>query len=419
MRRIFLLLFGLFITFSLSAQSKKLKAIDELLFQEKYPQAIEQLKRLIQKGDGTAMVNYRLGRAYLILQNPCEAIRYLEKAKQLDSLSIPIMQALSNGYLSSGMYPNAQKTLEWCRKLDTTDLQTNLLLAKAYTSQRMYKKSFQVYNQLCESDTLNSYYHRQKGMIAEKMNYIPLAFNEFVKAYQLNPKDILTLTKLTTLLNQMGMYEVAIKYCNQGLDIYPENSILLRKKATILINLRWFENALSILEKLRQKDQCNAKSLKQLALCYMHEKEYNKALSALDPSSPSFENDPMVNLYLGIIHLKLNNTGEALKFLQKAQKVGTPGYLGSIYLYKAKTYGQTREFAKAIDAYKEHWKLDDSDPIILYEIATTLEELGKHKKEAMSYYIQFINQYQGKNKRRVEYSKERIMRIKEKIHFEK
>ena len=90
-----------------------------------------------------------------------------------------------------------------------------------------------------------------------------------------------------------------------------------------------------------------------------------------------------------------------------------------MHLYLAKAYNATREFEKAVIEYKKHIELDNSNPEVLYEIATTYEEFGDNKKKALKYYSQYINQTDDIGGERYEYAKSRILHIKEKIHFEK
>ena len=55
----------------------------------------------------------------------------------------------------------------------------------------------------------------------------------------------------------------------------------------------------------------------------------------------------------------------------------------------------------------------------LYEIATTYEEFGNHKKEALEFYTKYMHRETNKESKNYEYAKSRVLHLKEALHFEK
>jgi tetratricopeptide (TPR) repeat protein len=405
--------------YSNSTQAQKLQKIDQLLFQKKYPEAIQLLEQKTSKDSLQPRLFYRLGRAHQSLQQNRKAISAFQKALELDSLYISNRLALGNCYFSSGMYPDAQTLLESTYQLDSTNASNNLLLAKVYTVQKEYKKAIHLYKGLIVKDSINPYYHKQYGILAEKLYQPQIAIDHLKTAYELNTRDLGTLVKLISTYYQYAVYQKALLYCNKGLKDFPNNFILLKKKAQLLINLKWFENAQVVLEKIRQLEKADDVTYKQLGLCYLNAKDYEKALEALQSVGPKSVNDPMVNLYLGITLQKLGRHKESLEKFEDSETFSIPPYMASLKLYQARAYGFVKQFDKSVKAYIASWELDKDSPNILYDIATTYEEFGNHKKEAINYYSQYLNLYQGKDEKRKEYARSRILHLKERIHFEK
>ncbi|MCY1634513.1 tetratricopeptide repeat protein [Marinifilum sp. D737] len=402
-----------------NASSQRTNKVDQLLFNGEYESAIPILKQMIAKDSTNSKLYFRLGKAYQNLNQYVPAIENYQKAHRLHPNSTATLFNYSNCLYSSGNYPESQKQLLKLQAVDSMHYQGSLLLAKTYANLSNYRKGLDIYEKLIERDSLNPYLHKQAANLKGKMQNFIGALASYLKAYELNPKDLSVILHVIQKFYEMQGYEQALDFCNKGLETYPNNHLIQKKKAQCLVGLEWYENALNIYKDLETRKKLNLSGYKQLGVCYMQTRQYENAIKSFLACGETFEKDPMLNFYLGVCHSRLNDNKKGIEYLNNSLVYITPAIKSSIHLYLAKAYSATREFEKAVIEYKKHFELDNSNPEVLYEIATTYEEFGDNKKKALKYYSQYIRETDDVGGERYEYAKSRILHIKEKIHFEK
>ncbi len=397
--------------------SQKTGKIDQLLFSGQYSDAIPLLEQLIQKDTTNRKIYFQLGKAYQYLNKNNLAKNNYQKAYELDPNSTPTLINLSSCLFSLGNYPDAEKMLLEAKSKTLNNYQLGVLLAKTYAIQNKYQKSLEIYQELNKLDSLNPHILKQIGSLKKKKQDFIGSLASYLKAHELNPKDLSVLTHIIQLYYQMTGYQQALEIANKGLNTYPGNSLMLKKKAQVLIGLEWYDNALSILKDLKNRKQLSSIENKQLGICYMQTKQYEQAIKAFADCGEIYEKDPMINFYNGVCFARLEQQEKSITYLENAIFYVTSPIEASMHLYLAKSYVSTRQFKKAIASYKMHLELDDQNPDVYYEIATTYEEFGDNKDKALIYYTKFIQKSTDKGDDKYSYAKSRILRIKENIHF--
>ncbi len=346
------------------------------------------------------------------------AITNYQKALELQPNSAITLLNLSNCLFHSGNYKCVIKHLEQLHQLTPNNRKGNLFLAKTHTTLGNYNKAIKIYNQLIKKDTTNANLYKLLGKVKSRQQDYIGATNAYLKSYELNSNNLAVIVYLADNFYDMTAYKQAITYINEGLKKYLQNNILLEKKAKCLIGLKWFFDALQIYSKMAEHKQLNANGYKMLGICYMQTQQYEKALNAFEKCGSTYDKDPMRNYYQGYCFLKTKHYDKAIKHLENAIFYITSPSKSTMHLQLAKAYGMQREFAKSIAQYKKSYELKPENDI-LYEIATTYEELETDKKNALKYYTQYIQQTSVKDGKHYEYAKSRILHIKEKIHWEK
>ncbi|BAX80434.1 tetratricopeptide repeat protein [Labilibaculum antarcticum] len=402
-----------------ASYSQKTTKVDELLFSGKYEEAIPILNEMVAKDGTNSKLYSRLGNAYQKLDQDMKAIENYTKAQQLNPNSTATLLNLSSCLYSSGNYPKAEQELVKLQKLEPNNYSVDLLLAKTYSVQNKYQESLDIYLKLNQQDSLNPNIHKQIGSIKKRMQNFIGSLASYMKANELNPNDLSVIVHITQQLYEMAAYQQALGYISNGLKTFPNNIILLKKKAQVLIGLEWYDNALTILKELKTDNQLTEAEHKQLGICYMQTRQYENALKAFAGCGPTFEKDPIINFHTGICYARISQHEKGIKFLEDALFYITSPIEASMHLFLAKSYAATRQFEKAVISYKKYFEMDNTNPDILYEIATTYEEFGENENNALAYYTKFIQQTNDKDDPKYEYAKSRILHIKESIHFEK
>ncbi|PKQ66779.1 hypothetical protein BZG01_09620 [Labilibaculum manganireducens] len=413
---ILLLLLSIAINIPASFSQKATKA-DQLLYSEQYSKAIPMLEQMIKKDSLNSLLYFQLGKAFQNLNKDKLAIINYQKANSLNNNSKTILLNLSSCLYSLGNYPGAEKYLSNLHSIDSSDYQVNLLLAKTLSGQNKLKESLKIYKQIIQTDSLNPFIYKQIGNLKDRMQNFTGSLSSYMISYELNPDDLSVLVHIIQQLYEMAAYQQALEYCSKGLATYPDNTILLKKKAQVLIGLEWYDNALTILKDLKASNNLTDAEHRQLGICYMQTRQYEDALTAFASCGPTFEKDPMINFHTGICYARLNQHEKGIKFLEDALFYITSPIEASMHLYLAKSYGATRQFEKATASYLNLIEIDNTNPDILYEIATTYEEYGENKDKALDYYTKFLQQTSDIDDPKYEYAKSRILHIKEILHF--
>jgi tetratricopeptide (TPR) repeat protein len=399
--------------------SQKLTKVDQLLFSGQVSEAIPLLNEMVKKDSTNSKLYFALGKAYERLDQNMKAIKNYTKARQLDPNSTETLLNLSSCLYASGNYPKAEQELLNLQQLDPNKYSVDLLLAKTYSAQNKYQQSLDIYLKLNQQDSLNPDIHKQIGSLKRRMQNFIGSLGSYMKANELNPNDLSVIVHIAQQLYEMAAYQQALAYISDGLNSFPDNIMLLKKKAQVLIGLEWYDNALTILKDLKTANQLTDAEHRQLGICYMQTRQYEEALKAFASCGETFEKDPMINFHTGICYARLSQHEKGIKFLEDALFYITPPIEASMHLYLAKSYAATRQFEKAVESYQKHYEMDNTNSDILYEIATTYEEFGDNKDNALAYYTKFIQQTIDKDDPKYEYAKSRILHLKENIHFEK
>lgn len=421
MNKFLIPLFALLVIIPSFASSQKFDKIDRYLFAEQYEEAIPLLESAIKKDSINYKNHFRLGKVYQNLKRYPQATASYQKAHELKPQSKSVLLSLSGSLYNMGSYPNAEKMMMKFQLLDTTNHQANILLAKIHTTQGNYAESIKVYRQILRKDSLNAFAYKQMAGLYNKLNKHIEALANYQKAYNLNPKDLSVTLHLIQSLYDMTGYAGALRYANEGLAVYPNHPLILKKKVKVLIASEWYENALTILKEMDARKQLKIQDYKQLGICYMQTKQYEAALTSFNKvlALKEFMNDPMINFYAGVCCARLHKTPEAIDHLETALHTITPPIKASIHLQLAKSFNANREFAKAVKQYKQSFDIDSKQAKVLYEIATTYEEFGNHKKEALNFYTKYMHMENNKACKNYEYAKSRVLHLKEALHFEK
>ncbi len=399
--------------------SQKLTKVDQLLFSGQVSEAIPLLNEMVKKDSTNSKLYFALGKAYERLDQNMKAIKNYTKARQLDPNSTETLLNLSSCLYASGNYPKAEQELLNLQQLAPNKYSVDLLLAKTYSAQNKYQQSLDIYLKLNQQDSLNPDIHKQIGSLKRRMQNFIGSLGSYMKANELNPNDLSVIIHIAQQLYEMAAYQQALAYISDGLNAFPDNIMLQKKKAQVLIGLEWYDNALTILKDLKTANQLTDAEHRQLGICYMQTRQYEEALKAFASCGETFEKDPMINFHTGICYARLSQHEKGIKFLEDALFYITPPIEASMHLYLAKSYGATKQFEKAVESYQKHYEMDNSNPDILYEIATAYEEFGDNKDNALAYFTKFIQQTIDKDDPKYEYAKSRILHLKENIHFEK
>jgi len=205
-----------------------------------------------------------------------------------------------------------------------------------------------------------------------------------------------------------------IREYQQRLITEPKNLKLLRSLSELYSQKKEFDKALEYAERIRSSDGGADPSLDRL-IADISLKKFDHQLAQLDPAAPDYPeqaakvqaertefqlkecksrvdrypNDLQIRFELGELYFHAGKTSEAIQEFQKAQsnpakRIASMGYLGQCFARRNMNDMAARKLQEAI---KEKVVFDDEKKELIYQLACTLEKMGK-REEAIEQFKQ-------------------------------
>ncbi len=281
-----------------------------------------------------------------------KAIDNYKLAIKADPRSPVIPEELSEVYIGSGRYREAQSDAEETLRSNPNDLAAHRLLARIYTRQA--------------ADS-------QQNKVDEAM--VKKAVAEYSKITELDPKDGDSFVMLGRL-QQLSQNSVdAEKAYKKALDVDPNNEDAMAGLAKVYSDLGDNKAAADVLRKLSEKNP-SSRALLALAGSYKQMKEFGlaaetlrKALETNPPNAIEIKRELAETLLYG------EQYPAALKAYQElAEEEPTDA---TSYLRISQIYTRMRDFAKAREAAEKAKSIDGNNLEVRYNDVALLESEGK------------------------------------------
>lgn len=424
MKHIIALLFSVSILFSQS----QFDEANKLMLKNNYSGAANLLERFV-KSNESSEAYLKLGLCYKNLMKNNDALTVIEKANQLDSNNVEILTNLALLNAAIGFDDKAITSFQKVIVLDSANTFAKINLAKLYIDIGMWESAKRIYQKLISTDSLNGFYYRQLGYIFQKSNDWESAYNNYQKSYTLNNADLFTISNLAKVYFQKEMPDSAISIVNKGLEIFVNNTQLLKLKSDIHFSIKNYSGAVNAIVRLIANGDESAQLYQRLGICYYQiavenfvgEAQIQKLESAVDALKQSTEIDStqsLTELYLGMTYKELERNEEAISHLQKAIQLIYPNFTSAIYTNLAIIYNREGNYAEAIRSFKSAMDFDIDNPNYLYYLASTYDQYYYDKYVPLIYYQMYVASPDTLDPSLKQYALDRIEELKESVHFQ-
>ncbi|WP_163714281.1 tetratricopeptide repeat protein [Mangrovibacterium lignilyticum] len=410
------LIFSLFLLFAIALTAKAQNAIDLLILNRQYTEALQTIEEQLQL-DANAGLLFKRGLIQEKLTDYEAAILSFGSACEMEPENTAYWEELADAHSALGNYLNAIAYFQQAIQIDTTDIHLKGKLAQCYINLKAYPDAFRSYEEIWKVDSTNAFYNRYYAYAAYRTGKSDLAVKLYEQLAAVGSRDLNTFLNLATIYNQQEKINNSIVTCERGLDLFPQNPSLLLKKADSYFVFKEYGKARLAYEDYLATTDSILPVLKNYGICLYFDKQEEKALAMLEPCYLATVNDPIVNFYMGVCYKKLKQFDESSGFLELAIETATPDYLAEMYHHLGQVYGMQRRFEESIEAYQNAMKIDPTKKELLYEIASTYEEFNANKMVALHYYREYAKAV-GEEGRNIDYALSRIEKIKEELFFD-
>jgi tetratricopeptide (TPR) repeat protein len=281
-------------------------------------------------------------------------------------------------YYEAQQYTEAAQYLQ-SLNADSSNLKNVKQLAYAYLMAGKLSNAKEAYLQVLKIDSNDFNAYKQLAKLEDD----PLSTLKKVylqKANQLNGTDAGVAAQLSDTYFKSNLFSKADETLKPALNADSANLLLLNVKMPLDIILKRYTEAIKTGKTLLQSYKTPPEQLLfQMAICYREVKDHKTAIT----------------------------------YFQTAIKEGISPKIASYYGLLGESYESLKQNKEAIDAYKRGL-LFENNGSLYYNLALLYEDKLNDKKNAISYYTQYLNSIKDpeKQKRHIAFIKNKIEELK-------
>jgi len=305
--------------------------------------------------------------------------------------------------------------------LQTDSLDRNCLKIKgqALLKLKHYAESRDAFLKLHQNDTLNTWYIKQLGGIATKVDSISEAIEWYTLATRIDSMDMRSYVHLGSLFVKAKIYEEGFPVLTTAINRDSSYALLFRFRGALDIMAADFVKAESDFKTAIQLGDSVAFSFRHYGLCLYKQSEYQKAMDVYKTTLKLDPEDAKAWYYLGFCYKWQHNLEMAIACLDKSLILSASSSISDVYDGLGQFYGLQRNYDKAIHNYSRAFEWNPLNPIPLAQIGMLVEESGGNKEHAKNFYISYLKKSDHiKNEYLIQYVNKRIDIINEKLFME-
>jgi len=363
---------------------------------------------------------YLIGKSFQHINKYKDAEKYLRNAYLRDSTNVVYINSYAQILAKNKKIRLSIKLYKKALKIDSTNFNTLNSLSKLYVLVNKYKNAIDVFKIILKQDSLNSYYYRRIAFSYSKIKDRKRSFKYYKKAYDIDSSNILNVKFLAYYYYKNKKNDEAIEICNKGILVDSSISDFYKIKANSFYAKNHFYLAIPQYKKVIELKDSSYNVVKRLGMALCDIKKYDEALkynlAVYNADSSSYSNTS----YLSRNYLGLKEYEKSIEFAEKTEKLllFTNRVLFNIVDNKIIAYSEMKDYKNALKMYDAKYKIYEkryfSD---YYEMALLYEKLN-NKRKAIKYYEIVVKKSRNKESRICRYSKNRITRLLEELHFE-
>ena len=344
-------------------------------------------------------------------QRYAEAAAYLESAYQSDSLNQKSLSQLAYAYKMAGKLPQAENNYLKLLQLDSANAPVLFNLAEISSRRGNAEMAKKYYLEILKVDSTSfSAYKLLAGLSRDELDLNRLEYLR--KANELNVTDGDVAFDLAELYFKMNLFDKASSVLAPAIAADSANLQLLKMKMPISISTKKYDEAIATGEKLLSFGDSSTFVLNNLGKSYYLTLNYKNALNSfLKVEQKSGEGEALyfniARSYRGIKDYK-----NAALYLQKTIKEAVSPSTASYYGLLGDSFENLDKNEDANKAYKKGLDFEN-DGSLLYNIALVYETKLNDKKNAISYYEQYLKTVdKDKQQKLIKYINGRIADLK-------
>jgi tetratricopeptide (TPR) repeat protein len=321
-------------------------------------------------------------------QRYAEAAQYLQSTYKADTENPKELSQMAYANLMAGSLPNAEKFYLKLYAKDSASLPVLYSLADISTRRGNLSGAKKYYLEALKTDSTNYVtYKRLSDLSKADLDINRLSY--LLKANVLNPTDAGTAFDLAELHLKMNYADKASAVLKPAMEADTANLQLMKMKIPIDIVEKKYSEAIGTARKLLSYGDSSTFTWNNLGKAYYLTLDYQNSLKSFLKIKESTNDDEALYYNIARSYRGVKDYSNAVVYLQKAIKAGVSPMAASYYGLLGDSFENANKNQEANNAYKKGLDFEN-DGSLLYNIALLYETKLNDKKNAISYYDQYL-----------------------------
>lgn len=317
-----------------------------------------------------------------------EAIQYLQPIVTADSANQAALRYLGYAYYMNENVRDAKTCYERLFANDSLSITANHYLATIYYN-RDPDLALEFFTRLIRLQPQTANYHRSLGELYSRKKEKDTALLHLHNAYALAPGDSRNLVALAEVLVDVKNYREADSLLEVGLSRDSLNMAVLRTRVRSAYDNKDYSSVIKAGETLISLSELNLSTINKIILSYYALQQYEASVRVCEYVMRAGIEVEAVYYYAAKSYAKLKQYEKSNEFLD-ACLIKAISKTGEMYYFAyGENYESTKQYKKAIAAYDTAFYLYKS-PLALYNCGRIYEVELKNEALARKYYTRYL-----------------------------
>lgn len=348
---------------------------------------------------------------YYQTQRYSEAAQYLESIYPANLQDVKALGQIAYCYMMSGRLPDAEVKYLKIIEQQPDDLPVMFSLANINLKRGNNQQAKTYFERIVKLDSSNFRAIKQlAGLYLTENDSLHVLYLE--KANQLIPVEADVAYDLATAYRKLKKYEPAYEVLSIAIAADTGNFILQQLKLPIAIQLKKFNEVVSVGERLL-KTGSDANVVKDVGLAHYYLKNYGKAISFFKMLETADMQTETTLYFTALSYRNLKNYKLATDYTKRTIDESISTNISSYYALLGTTYEENGQVTPAVTAFKSGLQYKNNASIF-YSLGLIYDLKLKQKTNALKYYNLYLGQKPDakEEKDQIAYVKDRIAALK-------
>jgi len=301
---------------------------------KQYEKAMSALERAIMLQPDLKDAYYNLGVAYEESGRYREALSVYQKFLKLNpnpQSGLFLFLKVGKIYYRMNEPENAIKFLEKAKEIRPDNFETNYYLALSYDRMNQFEKAASVYNKLIKLNPEGAEaYYSQLVKLYDRAGQYKKAIEAAKQLIIKNPYNPASYYNLGVEYIKLKDYDRAIGVLNQAIALDPNYSLAYYNLGIVYFKIRRYDSALKIFQQYVKLSPNDPEGYYNLGTCYIALKQYEASLQPLERVVRLKPDHALAHYNLGIAYFNLRDRLSAMEEYRILRRLN-PGLADKLY----------------------------------------------------------------------------------------